>query len=124
VAWDARRPIPWRRLLREALIFLVIGGIALTVLVKKKSWGTYTGLLLGMVFYVLFVAILSKFGYERQTLRDARERRRAQMAATKPAASRAAAASTGGPSARARPAPTRRTSSGPSNRPSSKKRRR
>ena len=123
MAWDARRPIPWRRLLREALIFLVIGSIALTVLVKKKSWGTYTGLLLGMVFYVLFVAILSKFGYERQTLRDARERRRAEVAATRPATSRSTA-STGTPAVRARPAPTRRPSSGPSNRPSSKKRRR
>lgn len=117
MAWDANRPVPWRRLAREAGIFLVVGGLALTVLVKHKQPGTYLGLVLGMIFYVAFVAILSKFGYQRQSIREARERRRAT-------APRPTTSST--QTARQRPAPTRRTSTGPSQRPnrSTKKRRR
>ncbi len=116
MAWDANRPIPWRRLMREAAIFLVIGGVALTLLVKHKQPGTYLGLVIGMIFYVGFVAILSKFGYQRQSIREARERRQAV------AATPTVSAQTG----RQRPAPTRRTSTGPSQRPnrSTKKRRR
>jgi hypothetical protein len=117
LAWDANRPIPWRRLLREATIFIVVGALAISFLVKHPKVGDYVGLLLGMIFYVAFVALLSKFGYERQSIRQARERRRAVMA-------QAPAAST--PGTRQRPAPTRRTSTGPSQRPnrSTKKRRR
>jgi uncharacterized membrane protein YfcA len=118
VAWDANRPVPWRRLAREATIFLVIGAVALTLLVKHRQVSTYTGLVIGMVFYVAFVALLSKFGYERQSIRQARDRRQA-MAAARPAAAADGAT-------RQRPAPTRRTTTGPSQRPnrSTKKRRR
>lgn len=118
MGWQADRPVPWQRLIREAGIFLVVGALALTLLVKDKHIGTYVGLLVGMLFYVLFVAILSKFGYERQTLRQARERRQAAVATS--STQNAAQFS------RARPAPTRRTSTGPSQRPhrSTKKRRR
>jgi uncharacterized membrane protein YfcA len=116
LAWDANRPVPWQRLLREAGIFLVIGALAMVFLVKHPKASTFAGLFIGMLFYVAFVALLSKFGYERQSIRQARERRRA--VASTPAASSQAA--------RQRPAPTRRTSTGPSQRPnrSTKKRRR
>lgn len=104
--------------MREAAIFLVVGAFALTLLIDDKEIGTYVGLIVGMVFYVAFVAVLSKFGYERQSIRQARERRRAAVAA--PATQGTAQA------ARPRPTPTRRTSTGPSQRPnrSTKKRRR
>jgi Ca2+/Na+ antiporter len=116
LAWDANRPIPWRRLLREAAIFLVIGAAAMLFLVKKPQVSSFVGLVIGMLFYVAFVAVLSKFGYQRQSVREARERRRAVASA--PAAQ--------APGTRQRPAPTRRTSTGPSQRPnrSTKKRRR
>jgi Ca2+/Na+ antiporter len=116
LAWDANRPVPWRRLMREAAIFLVLGTLAMLFLVKKPQASSFVGLAVGMVFYVSFVALLSKFGYERQSMKQARERRRAVASAPI-----AAAAGT-----RARPAPTRRTSTGPSQRPnrSTKKRRR
>ena len=111
MAWDANRPIPWRRLLKEATIFLVVGALAMAFLVKKQQISNYIGLVLGMLFYVAFIAVLSKFGYQRQSMRDARERRRAAAAAQ---------------AVRQRPAPTKRTSTGPSQRPnrSTKKRRR
>ncbi|MEP7201850.1 MAG: hypothetical protein ABI894_04525 [Ilumatobacteraceae bacterium] len=116
LAWDANRPIPWRRLIKEAAIFLVVGAVAMAFLVKEQQVGNYIGLVIGMLFYVGFVAVLSKFGYQRQSIRDARERRRA-MASTPAAASQPV---------RQRPAPTKRTSTGPSQRPnrSTKKRRR
>jgi hypothetical protein len=117
LAWDANRPVPWRRLVREATIFIVIGALVITLLIDNPKFGDYVGLLLGMIFYVGFVAVLSKFGYERQSLRQARDRRRATAA-------QVTAASV--PAAKARPAPTKRTSTGPSQRPnrSTKKRRR
>ncbi len=116
MAWDANRPVPWQRLLREAGIFLVIGALAMVFLADGTKPSTFVGLFIGMLFYVGFVAVLSKFGYERQSIRQAREKRRAIASA--PAAT--------SQSARQRPAPTRRTSTGPSQRPnrSTKKRRR
>ena len=116
MAWDANRPIPWRRLGREAAIFLIIGVLALTLIVKKREPGSYFGLVLGMIFYVGFVAVLAKFGFQRQSLRQARERRGAAPARV----------TTSAQPVRQRPAPTRRTSTGPSQRPnrSTKKRRR
>jgi len=116
VAWDPNRPVPWKRLIREAAIFLVIGGLAMVIFVKHPKPGSFVGLLIGMLFYVGFVAVLSKFGYERQSIREARAKREAV----------ATAAAAPVPGAKARPAPTKRTSTGPSQRPnrSTKKRRR
>jgi hypothetical protein len=116
LAWDANRPIPWKRLLREATLFIVVGAAAILFLVKHPKPGDFFGLVIGMVFYVGFVAVLSKFGYQRQSIREAREKRRALASAPAVTA----------PTNRQRPAPTRRTSTGPSQRPnrSTKKRRR
>jgi Ca2+/Na+ antiporter len=116
VAWDANRPVPWKRLFREAAIFLVVGALAMVIFVKPLRAATFVGLFFGMLFYVAFVAVLSKFGYERQSIREARARREAV----------AAAASAPAAGSKARPAPTKRTTTGPSQRPnrSTKKRRR
>lgn len=115
MGWQSDRPVPWRRVLREAAIFLVVGAVVLTLLVKKRDVTVYVGLVVGMIFYVGIVAIFAKFGYQRETLREARDRR-----ATAAATSRARPTETG----RARPAPTRRTSTGPSQRPNRAKRKR
>jgi Mn2+/Fe2+ NRAMP family transporter len=116
LAWDATRPIPWRRLTREVAIFLVLGAVAITLFVKPARALNYVGLLVGMMFYVAFAAVLAKFGYDRDTLRATRARTRA-VASTPTAPTQ---------TGRQRPAPTRRTSTGPSQRPnrSNKKRRR
>jgi hypothetical protein len=116
LAWDANRPIPWQRLFREAAVFFVVGAVALSIFAKKIQASTFVGLFIGMVFYVGFVAILSKFGYQRQSFREARDKRSAVASAP------VVTSATG----RARPAPTKRTSTGPSQRPnrSTKKRRR
>jgi hypothetical protein len=103
-------------LTREAAIFLVLGAIAITLFVKPSRPLNYVGLIIGLMFYMFFAAVLAKFGYDRETLRATRARSRA--VASTPTAST--------PTGRARPAPTRRTSTGPSQRPnrSNKKRRR
>ena len=118
MAWDATRPIPWRRSMREAAIFLVIGGVALTLLVKHNQLGTYLGLVIGMIFYVAFVAVLVEV-----RLPAAIDSRSARA----PAGRHGRRPTAVGADRRAqRPAPTRRTSTGPSQRPnrSTKKRRR
>jgi Ca2+/Na+ antiporter len=104
--------------MREATIFLVVGALAVTFLVDERKPSTYFGLVIGMFFYIAFVAVLSKFGYQRQSIREARDKRQAVAAAAAPGPETAGA--------RPRPAPTRRTSTGPSQRPnrSTKKRRR
>jgi hypothetical protein len=103
--------------LREAAIFMVIGALAMVFLVKHPKPGSFIGLAIGMLFYVGLIALLSKFGYQRQSFREARDRRRAVVTAP---------ASSSTQSTRQRPAPTRRTSTGPSQRPnrSTKKKRR
>jgi O-antigen/teichoic acid export membrane protein len=117
MAYDRSRPIPWRRLLREATIFMVVGAVAIAFVFKDSTPATYVGLVLGMAMYVLFLAVLSKFGYQRQSFRQLREQGR-----NAPRKAPAALVESG----RARPAPTRRTTTGPSQRPtrSTKKRRR
>lgn len=113
MGWQSDRPVPWRRVLREAAIFLVVGAVVLTLLVKKKEPSVYVGLVVGMIFYVGIVAIFAKFGYQRESFREARERRSVTAAASRVQPT---------PTGRARPAPTRRTSTGPSQRPNRAKR--
>ena len=117
MAWDSSRPVPWNRLLKEAAIFLVIGGALFTFVIKNTNVGSYVGLLIGMAIYVGFSVILAKFGYTRETMKQARARQSAARA--QQSQPRATATS---PMNRPKPAPTKRTSSGPSNRPKSKKR--
>ncbi len=114
MAWDSSRPIPWRRFGREALLFLAIGVLLVALVFDPKDpAATYTGLALGAVLFVLVSAVLAKFGYLRSTLRDLREGTRAAAAA------KAAAKGSQQPvvASRNRPAPTKRTTTGPSQRP-------
>ncbi len=114
MAWDSSRPIPWRRFGREALLFLAIGVLLVALVFDPKDpAATYTGLALGAVLFVLVSAVLAKFGYLRSTLRDLREGTRAAAAA------KAAAKGPQQPvvASRNRPAPTKRTTTGPSQRP-------
>ena len=117
MAWDSSRPVPWNRLLKEAAIFLVIGAIVFTLLIKDTKVSSYVGLVIGMGIYIAFSVVLAKFGYTRETMKQNRAR---QMAVRQQRQQgRAVAAS---PMSKPKPAPTKRTSTGPSNRPKSKKR--
>jgi hypothetical protein len=112
--WDSRRPVPWRRLFNEWLVIGLVVLIVSWVFLKNHNAGTVVSVLLAGFVYVGFGAILAKLGYARKTLKQARAEAASRQARTAGAPSGAAA--------RPRPAPTRRTSTGPSNRPNRKKR--
>ena len=118
MAWDARRPIPWKRLCIEYVVFAAV--MLIVVAVTKRSSlnsGFVVTLVLVSILWIGFGAILAKFGYQRKTLKQMRVE--AAMAPPKATSTASRTAST---SARNRPAPTSRTSTGPSQRPKKKKR--
>ena len=106
--------MPWKRLLKEWAIYGAIMAVILTVVFRDG--GRLVPILGGLVvsgpIYLAFGAVLAKFGYQRKTLGEM---------GTPRASSRSSGGSTDEPAPRNRPAPTRRTSTGPSNRPRSKR---
>jgi hypothetical protein len=119
MAWDSSRPVPWRRLIREWLIYVGIAGVALVVYYlargKKLEVRLFAGLLSSGPMYLLFGGVLAKFGYQRKTMKDLRAER--PLAAARSGAGSSGARGAGGASttgSRSRPAPTKRTSTGPS----------
>ncbi len=104
MAWDASRPVPWRRLVREWLIYVAIMSVVFVLFFRNDSLvGIFAGLLISGPLYLLVGWVLAKFGYQRKTLRDARAG----------AAGKGASTTDGRPPpARPKPAPTRRTGGG------------
>jgi hypothetical protein len=113
--WDATRPVPWKRLWLEWAAIGAIVALVAYFISNNRKVGSYIGIVLAGLMYVAFGAVLAKFGYSRKTLRQLRSE-----AATAPP--RRVGRTTASSSARPKPAPTKRTSSGPSNRPQKKKR--
>ena len=108
MAWDSTRPVPWRRLVRDWLMYAAImAAVFLLFFRDDLTAGPFIGLLISGPIFVALGALLAKFGYQRKTLRDLR----AETAAREQAA--AATSSSGGGGQRQRPAPTKRTSTGP-----------
>lgn len=115
MAWDATRPVPWQRLIRDWLIYVAIMTVVFLVVLRDDlSPGPFIGLAVSGPMFLVIGAVLAKFGYQRKTLRQLRAE-----TAVREAEKAAARATT--PAGRARPAPTRRTSTGPSNRPNRSK---
>jgi len=113
MAWDSSRPVPWKRLLVEWAVIGAAVALMSLLFTDNRDASGYITVVLGGAVYVAFGAILAKFGYSRKTLKQLR----AEAAAAPPRAEPDSTA----PS-RQRPAPTKRTSSGPSNRPVKRKR--
>jgi hypothetical protein len=116
MAWDASRPVPWRRLTREWLVYVLIMTVIFTIFFRDDSFvGIIAGLLISGPLYLAFGYVLAKLGYQRRSYREVRSETRG----------RAAAGSGGGASAaappRPRPAPTKRTGGG-STRPGGRRR--
>jgi len=111
--------VPWRRLLKEYVIYAAIMGVILLVLFRDRG---VVALLAGLVtagpLYLLLGYVLAKFGYQRKTLADLRTPR--ASASTAPVST----AASGDGFDRPRPAPTRRTAAGPNRRPSNQRKRR
>jgi hypothetical protein len=111
--WDASRPVPWRRLVKEWLIYAAIMTALFAFLYRDSDsfLPILGGLLVSGPLYLLMGYVLAKFGYVRKTLADLRTPRAG--ASPTPAGD--------DPVARPRPAPTRRTATGP-NRPKTRRR--
>ncbi len=112
MAWDSSRPVPWRRLFREWLIYIAIASVAFLIILRDRlNASIFIGLFASGPMYLLFGAVLAKFGYARKNYKDLRAERERSAAAKSAAAS---ASTPGSANARTRPAPTKRTSTGPS----------
>ena len=110
MAWDSSRPIPWRRLTRDWVLYVGIMAVVFVVVYRDElTPGPFIGLLISGPMFLLIGGVLAKFGYQRKTMRELRAESDAKRAAA--AAQPAASGRVG---ARPRPAPTRRTSTGPS----------
>ncbi|MFN3254660.1 MAG: hypothetical protein ACE37B_03100 [Ilumatobacter sp.] len=117
MAWDSSRPVPWRRLVREWLIYVGIMAILLAIFFRDSGFvGALAGLLISGPLYLGFGFVLAKLGYQRKSLKELRTPR------AEPRSSGSSSSDSAGPS-RPRPAPTSRTSTG-INRPNAKKRKR
>lgn len=116
VGWDSSRPVPWRRLIKEYVIYAGVMAVVLMVITKgEDAVGLLVGLLAAGPIYFALGAAMAKLGYQRKTLAEMRTPR----ASTSTTATRAEV-----PAARSRPAPTRRTSGGsarPGTRPNRRK---
>jgi hypothetical protein len=117
MAWDSSRPVPWKRLIREWLIYAAIMSAVFVVFFRGDNvLGAVAGVLLSGPLYLAFGAVMAKFGYQRTRLKDARR-------ASKPGPDTSGTETTTDPDTpRARPAPTSRTAGG-GNRPKASSRR-
>ncbi len=138
MAWDRNRPVPWKRLFTFVGIYsLVVFGL-FAILQPDRMLQSFPGLAFGAGVAVAVMAILSKFGWQPTMLkskdqiaadRAAREGARATAKAERSAKGSSKSGKTGkgttGTDAevptvsppRAKPAPTRRTSTGATNHP-------
>ena len=69
MAWDSTRKVPWKRLTKEWVVYLVIILVVFGLFFSDSvNAGTFLGLALSGPLYVGFGAVMAKFGYERQKL--------------------------------------------------------
>ncbi len=98
MAWDRNRPVAYRRIIKEWLIYAAaIVAVFVLFFSDRVDSGTFVGIALSGPIYVAFVAITTKFGYQRQRLIRA------------PRSKRPTATSTATSTRRTKPTPTSRT---------------
>jgi hypothetical protein len=103
MAWDASRPVPWPKLLKLLLLYLLlVNGIIFVLGRRDYDVGVVFSTLLGGVIYLLITVGLVKMGVDPFSF----GKRRPQPSATSSGPSATAAAP------KARPAPTKRTNAG------------
>ncbi|HSM66788.1 MAG TPA: hypothetical protein VK860_10825 [Ilumatobacteraceae bacterium] len=111
MGWDNSRPVPWQRLVREWLIYAAIMTAVFVIFFRGDNVvGAIAGVLISGPLYLAFGAVLAKFGYQRQRLKDIRAESRKKPA---PADDDDTDAPNAG---RPKPPPTSRTAGG-GNRP-------
>jgi hypothetical protein len=131
VAWDANRPVPWKRIIKPFAIYAVLANVVFFFLLRSDyNAGVALGTLGGGVLYAAIAYLAVKMGWSppafrsKEELAEMREARLAARAEKQAASGRRGASSSkrSGSSrpAVARPAPTKRTNA--SNRRPPKKR--
>ncbi len=111
--WDSSRPVPWRRLMREWLLYGAIMIVVFALFFRDDNLGgALVGIVVSFPLYVGLGYVLAKLGYQRQRLGERRGQRSPRS--TEAAADSPSTGSTG--SSRTKPSPTKRTATG-SNRP-------
>jgi hypothetical protein len=115
MAWDSKRVVPWGRLFREWLVYATVMVLVFIVFLRDTvTGGSVLGLAASFPMYLGFGFVLTKFGYQRKTLKGIRTVAPRRDDSESPQQNN-----------RDRPAPTRRTSTGPSqHRPANKPKRR
>ena len=99
--------MPWARLVKEYAIYAGIMAVILLLLFRDDGVVPLLGgLVVAGPVYLLLGAVMAKFGYQRKTLAEMRTPRADQSPTTAATVTRD----------RGRPAPTRRTTTGPSQR--------
>jgi hypothetical protein len=103
MGWDSSRPVPWQRLVREWLIYAAIMTAVFVIFFRGDNVvGAIAGVLISGPLYLAFGAVMAKFGYQRQRLKDVRAQSRKNAPTSKDTPVEAT-------SARPKPAPTSRT---------------
>lgn len=117
MAWDSSRPVPWRRMVNEWLLYVAIMFVLFLFVFDNSSLvGVVAGLLVSGPLYLAFGYVLAKFGYRRKSFKELRT----ESAATGSSSKREEQAAAG---PKPKPAPTSRTGGGQS-RPGGKRKRR
>jgi hypothetical protein len=112
MAWDSTRPVPWRRLVREWIVYAVIMVTVFGLFFRASvNAGAILGLAASLPMYLVVGTVLAKLGYQRQSLR-------------RPSPSSSSSDEAPSSATRRRPPPTRRTSTGPTQHPRRTKNRR
>jgi hypothetical protein len=104
VKWDSSRPVPWKRLALEWSIVTLLVVAVMFTFTDEREPEAYAGLLLGGTVYMLVGYALAKLGYQRVRLSQP------LLRGSRPAAG---PGDTAQAARRPKPAPTRRTSTGP-----------
>ena len=124
MAWESSRPVPWRRLIREWLIYAAIMAAIFLIFVDEDNLiGAMVGLLISGPLYLVFGSVLAKFGYQRKSMKQLRAERADRPDSTDGRSTSTSTATSTDRRPRQRPAPTRRTSGGGrANRPGNRRR--
>jgi hypothetical protein len=73
VAWDSTRPVPWRRLIREWLLYVTVMAVVFVIFFRDGGLlGILAGLLVSGPLYVALGFVLAKFGYQRKSWKELR----------------------------------------------------
>ncbi len=122
MAWDANRPVPWQRLVREWLLYVGIMAVVFVLFFRDNGLiGIFAGLLVSGPMYLAFGYALAKLGYQRKSLKELR----AEPKPPRRGRGGDASGDDAAPTTRAKPAPTKRTGgSGVAGRPGGTRRKR